>query len=200
MDSQTVINSAEKLLQEMQDLSQPRSNFALRHFVIGQHDLPGRQYAQIIAELQALLFSLGDMNDSLELKQLDLEPLDLALEIEPDPRTRIERRRLAREIESLKIVIAGRVREGETLLELLNSMPRYTLEQIEAEELDYWQRRISRQYFEALAGGGNLDAAIQMFTEPGKAKPQLAGINDVLGQFNGLPLMREIKALQEGVK
>lgn len=176
------------LLAEMKTLSQPRSKFALQHFVVGQHDLPGRQYQQVILELQALFFAMGDLYDQYEEAQIDVDEAEYALDNLSEGferrRKQVEYRRALRRMEELKITIAGRMREAEFLLGLINSMPRYSLEQLEKEEAVYWQLRLSRQHMLARMGDpGNLDAVIQMFTDPGKQKPQIAGIGDVLPMF-----------------
>lgn len=174
-----------QLLDEMQGLSQPRSNFALTHFVVGQHDLPGRQYQQALLELQAMLFAMGDMYDDLEVAQLDLADLH-ADELMPLARKEIAMRRANRKMEEMKINIAGRLREAEFLVALLNSMPKYTLEDLEKEEAEYWNRRLSRQHFMALTGDpGNVDAMIQMFTRPGEAKPLIEGSQEMLARLGG---------------
>jgi hypothetical protein len=51
-------------------------------------------------------------------------------------------------------------------------MPKYTAEELEAEEPTYWAARLTRQAFMAQRDpGGNIDAILQMATIPGMMKP-----------------------------
>ena len=165
--SKEAISQMEKLLGEMAAI-QPRSNFALEHFVICQHDTPGRQRQQILSELQALMFALADMNDDVELAQFDLE------NIQDSDRGRIERRKLERQIYGIQISIQQRLKEVNFLLSMLERLPVYSAEEFEAEEPEYWQKRLTRQVFFAQHGdNGNLDAILQMASQPGIDKPVL---------------------------
>jgi hypothetical protein len=176
----------EGLLGEMRELGQPRSDYALTHFVVGQHDLPGAQRKQILDELQAMMFSLGDVSDEKKLAEIDLaEALELL-----DRKFGYEREReeiriggLRRKILSIEMHLEGRLRECETLLAMLDRIPRYTREQYEAEEPERWARRLTRQFVLHQRGDfGNLDALLQMATEPGQAKPAFP-VNAVVSTF-----------------
>lgn len=183
------INKLKSMLGEMVELGRMRSDYALEHFVVGQHDVPGRQRAQALAELQAMYFSLADVYDDMELAKLDLE------EVKGDnQRAQIQRRQLERKIAGIQIHLIQRVKEIDCLLKLLEQMPRYTAEQLEAEEPIYWAARLSRQAFIAPRDpGGNLDAILQMVTIPGLKKPTTPVSPDVF--LNGLGLdLKEIAA------
>ena len=178
------------LLDEMQELSQGRSDFALRHFVVGQHDLPGRQRQQVIVELQGMMFELANQADDLRLAELDIE--DLQLKLKKESGTKAERLKIRigqkeRQIEQINIRLTGQLRECDTLYAMLQMMPNYTKEQLEAEEEAYWSRRLSRQYnLSQRDVGGNLTAILEMLTEPGKEKPKAALSVDQLVALMGL--------------
>jgi hypothetical protein len=180
------------LLDEMQELSQARSNFALRHFVVGQHDLPGRQRQQVIVELQGMMFELANQADEIRLAELDIEELKASLVGGGDNRINADRIKIKiaqkeRQIEQINIRLTGQLRECDTLYAMLQELPKYTKEQFEAEEEAYWGVRLPRQF--ALSQrdvGGNLTAILEMLTEPGKAKPSVSITVDNLVAIMGL--------------
>jgi hypothetical protein len=191
-----------ELIDEMKALSQPRSNFALKHFVVGQHDLPARQRQQVILELQSMMFELANQYDEICLARLDIEEFEEALEkAEGRSRQRIQIQidQKRRFIDGVEIGLTGRLRECDYLYAMLQHMPKVTAEQLEAEEDSYWAMRLSRQFL--LAGrdpGGNLTAVLQMLTQPGKPRPELgaefADALKVLGlSENAIKLLNEGK-------
>jgi hypothetical protein len=167
-----------ELIDEMKELSQPRSDFALKHFVVGQHDLPARQRQQAILELQSMMFELANQYDEICLARLDIEEFEEALdktEGRQKQRIQIQIDQKRRFIEGVEIGLTGRLRECDYLYAMLQHMPKVTAEQLEVEEEAYWAMRLSRQLL--LAGrdpGGNLTAILQMLTDPGKPRPELA--------------------------
>lgn len=178
-----IIDSIEGLTEEFVTIQQPRSDFALKHFVVGQHDLPGRQRVQAIMELQSKLFQIKRAKVARQKIKLTIEKENKRYETGDG----LTQREAQLEIDSAEIDIAeidlamiGAVREANTLLAILSNMPKYTREQLEEEEAEYWKRRLTRQY--VIGGrdiGGNLEAMLQTMTEPGKEKPQPLGSFDV---------------------
>lgn len=177
------IHSIEVLKTEFAEYQQPRSDFALRHFVVGQHDMPGRQRAQAVIELQVKLSSIK--RGSIERRRIALRSDRAQKRFELGDT--LDQREAAMDIEQaevdleeLNLALLGAVREANILLSLLATMPTYTRDQLEAEEAEYWARRLTRQY--VVGGrdiGGNLDAVLQVLTEPGTAKPQVGTIEEV---------------------
>jgi hypothetical protein len=187
LEVKQTISQIENLLNEMDELSQPRTNFALEHFVVGQHDMPGRQRTQVLAELQAMMFSLADTNDDITKAEIKLQRLS-AWWYPKTVTTRMETSKLQRNIRSMQIQRNGRMRECEFLLGLLDKMPLYTREELEKEEAEYWQRRLLRQHFLQTRGDfGNLDAILQMATSAGVSKPALPVGVDQVFTFMGMP-------------
>lgn len=168
----------EALLAEFEALGQPRSDYVLAHFVIGQHDRPARQRQQALLELREMLFTLADTADDIRLLELDIEELTASFEAKNNNfqkrRTELEIGRKQRQVTALRLQMAGRLRECEFLYELLKKLPPTTRENFEQQEADYWQARLTRQYFLGQRDhGGNLNAALEMLTKPGENKPAL---------------------------
>lgn len=179
------------LLDEMYELSQPRSDFALKHFVVGQHDLPARQRQQVLLELQGMMFELANTQDEIKLAELDLQDLDKELAEATgteSERVKIRIGQKKRYLESMNLTLTGRLRECDTLYSLLQSMPKVSKEEFEKQEAEYWSRRLTRQFLVSSKDvGGNLNSIIDMMTHPGKEKPVLPTSIEQLAQFLGLP-------------
>ena len=130
-------------------IQQPRTNFELEHFVIGEKHMPGKRWAQAVLELQVRMFSIerGRINKERLLVELDI--LKGKLEAEQDEH---QARLIQLDIDEKQVDLAefelarlGAIREAETLMALLQKMPAYTREQLEAEEPEYWRRRLTEQ-------------------------------------------------------
>jgi len=175
----SIITSIESLTAEFAEFQQPRSDFALRHFVIGQHDLPGRQRQQAVLELQGKLFAIKRARIAREKSVLTIDKERKRFETGDELTQReaqLEIDGAMVDLEEVDLAMLGAIREANTLLAILSSMPTYTREALEAEEAEYWVRRLTRQY--VIGGrdvGGNLDAVLQTYTEPGTAKPVTLG-------------------------
>jgi hypothetical protein len=179
-------NKLQSLLNEMRELAQPRSNFALRHFVVAQHDTPARQRQQVLLELQGLMFELADRKDEIVLLELDIEELNERLEAETNPRQQtrllIEQAGKRRRVESLQMLLDGRLRECDTLYAMLDEIPKVDNAELERQEADYWSKRLTRQYMIGQRDvGGNLNSMMGILTELGKPRPELAGEDHAFG-------------------
>lgn len=182
-----VVDAIEQLRSDILAIQQPRSNYQLEKFVVGAHDMPGRQRMQALLELQVKLFTIR--RDQLSLKKLEIEIAQLDEKMKSEEGAAADLIQI--EIEQLKLNRAekelhrmGSVREAETLLEILHLLPSYTREQLQAEEEEYWRRRLQRQASEDLAATGrisvgNLDALVQSGRTIGKA-PDGAEVDKII--------------------
>ena len=172
---QSTTSRVSDLLNEIHALKQSRSNFALAHFVVCAHDTPGRQRMQVLDELEAALFYVMDTKDDLSLALIDQAEFEATISAGyyDAQRNDIKVARNKRKIINLQMQIDAKTREMVTLLGILDSLPTYTREQIEAEEPEYWNKRLSRQAYLSQQGAytamgeGNLDAIMQTQDEPG---------------------------------
>jgi hypothetical protein len=193
-----IVQAIKQALSEIEEFAQPRSDFALAHFVVAQHDLPARQRKQALDELQVLLYAIYDLRDKRELAEIELEELKAAQDDNDFARRRneVRARQLRREIWNIDFALRGREREAATLLRLLEQMPKCTREDFEAQEAEYWMRRLTRQWQELqLSGGGNLSSLLGAATTPGQAMPMVAG-QDNLMKLVGV----DVKKLESGGK
>ena len=131
-------------------IQQPRTDFQLRHFVVGQHDTDPRRWSQCVLELSLKIHLLkrakiecriaerkiaemraGGMEDEAELAELDLEQHDLA--------------------------VIGAAREAETLYAIYKAFGRtYSHDELMAAEAEYWKARLARQAKHSLVATGRI--------------------------------------------
>lgn len=137
-------------------INQARSNYQIKHFVVGQHDTEPRKYSQCVLELQVRTFNLR--RQIVEKRKLLKK---IAKSVDAD-----EKELLTIDLEELELGLENQVREWNSLYNLFESMPKFSYEEIQNDEENYWQLRLARQsQEEILANGrigvGNLDALWQ---------------------------------------
>lgn len=177
-----------ELREAFEAIQQPRSDYALAHFVVAQHDTPARQWAQAVLELQIKVFNVRRAQLAMEKLEVQIEAAEA---LARNPLAGRRRRRLAGvEAASLRVdreetILArlGAVREAETLYAITqrieaeaNGGRPFTYEQLQAGEAEYWQLRLSRQAYLEARGAidpGNGEALLQTMTEPGERRPEL---------------------------
>lgn len=132
------------------EIEQSRSRYQLERFVVGQHHTPEMQYVQIVRELKVVTDALEQgtlraelaMAEAAELRESGLRSDEIAAEL--------KERSAQSKLQSLQ----GTRREIVILEELLSRYPRYTRDEIEAAQEDYWHGRLLRvAHMQALAGG-----------------------------------------------
>jgi len=189
------INKIDQLFEEIKEMQQNRSNFALEKFVVGSHDLPGRQRKQVLDELLSVMQGLQQVVTEYELTTIDIQELNEATDNHyQNERNIINLRSKERDQKFQELRIIGLIRECNALYQILEALPKYTREKFEAEEAQYWTKRLSKQFFLAQHQGnqGNLDAIHQLVTGLG-VKPDmpitLPDIANILG-YELVPIER----------
>lgn len=139
-----------EILLAMGEVQQSRSNFQIEKFVVNQHDTPEMQYVQTLIELQQLYYTVKSV--SLQMKKAEIEIA--RKRATGDEVDEIEAQIQELGLEQTRLVGIGTFREMEKLLDIYNSFEhKYTREEIEAAQPDYWNKRLSRQAtLEALGG------------------------------------------------
>lgn len=170
-----VIGRIEELDIDM--IQQPRSDFVLEHFVVGTHDMPGRQRVQAVLELQIKLFNirraqLEERKLRVEKKQKEYKLTGSTIDVLERELIQIEIERIEMDLAEMSLARLGAVREAQALLAILDRLPKYTYEQLQAEEAEYWRARLSRQALQDMKsmgtiGQGNAEAIRQMMKKVG---------------------------------
>jgi hypothetical protein len=132
------------------EIQQPRSRFQLVHFVIGQHDTSEMRFYQVCLELQDMGFKLrmsklGVRKAEVEIRRL-LETGDELDAIEA------EEKQVG--LEQTLIVMRGAEREVAILTDLFDESQKFTRDEIEHAQPEYWHARLTRQTnLQIMAGG-----------------------------------------------
>jgi hypothetical protein len=192
MDIQQVNQAVEEMRDAFAAIQQPRSDFAIRHFVVGQHDTDTREYSQCVLELQIKYNNIRRALLTERKLQIEIQKLlDSGDEIK-----NIEAEEKQIDLEETRLAMQGAFREFECLYAIFRSFPKqYSYEELQAAEAEYWHKRLNRQAAqELLAGGrvgvGNQEALAQIGQRFNGAQTD---VDRVLAQFlsAALPLPTE---------
>ena len=135
------------------EIQQPRSRFQLIHFVIGQHDTPEMRFYQLCLELQDMGYKLRMAKLSVRKSEVEIARL-LATGDELDA---IEAEEKQVGLEQTQIVMRGAEREIAILTDLFDESQKFTRDEIEHAQPEYWEKRLTRQTNLQLMAG-NVDA------------------------------------------
>ena len=123
------------------EIQQPRSRFQLIHFVIGQHDTAEMRFYQLCLELQ-------DVGYKLRLAELGVRKteIEIARLLETgDELDALEAEEKQVGLEQTRIVMGGAEREIAVLTDLFDESQKFTRDEIEHAQPEYWEKRLTRQ-------------------------------------------------------
>jgi hypothetical protein len=118
-----------------------RTRFQLRQFVIGQHDSAPMQWRQILIEAQDLAYKIRMAELDVERKRIEIHKLLST----GDPIDAIDAEEKQLGITLTQRTLAGARMELAWLQELADEVGPHTFDEIEADQPNYWQLRLSRQ-------------------------------------------------------
>ena len=140
------------------EIQQPRTEFTLRHFVVGQHDTIEQQYAQCVLEMQIKYDNirralLSKKRIELEIKELEAKNTEIDL---------IDSEIKKIDLEAQDRAIIGAWREFQVLYKIWNEFPKkYTRQELDLAQPEYWQKRITRQANQDLIAMGRIQVGNQ---------------------------------------
>ena len=176
------VDNVMKLVKEMEsaflEIQMPRTEFVLNKFVVGQHDHDTLAYSQCVLEMQIKY-------DNLRRAKLGRRRIEIQIKELEDKGTEIDQidadlKRI--DLEEQDRAVLGALREFEALYKIWQSFPKkYTREEIDAAQPDYWKLRLERQAQQDLqatgrVGVGNNEALRQINMA---ATPKLDHIREV---------------------
>lgn len=123
------------------EIQQPRSRFQLIHFVIGQHDTPEMRFYQLCLELQDMGFKLRMAH--LNIRKTEVEIARLLETGDELDAIEAEEKRVG--LEQTQIVMRGAEREVAVLTDLFDESQKFTRDEIEHAQPEYWEKRLTRQ-------------------------------------------------------
>jgi hypothetical protein len=134
-------------------IQQPRTEFQLRHFVVGQHETAGQQWAQCVLEIQNKLSTLA-------LAAIDRKIAETKIANLKRRNTEIANLKAAKlgiELQQLAWAETGARRELAALIKIMDSFGRdWSRDQLDTEQSDYWRRRLARQASQDLTATGRI--------------------------------------------
>lgn len=146
----------EEIEKAIAEVSQPRSRFQLEKFVLGQHATPEMQYYQICLELQDMIYKLrlAELNKQKNLIKIE------RLRSTGDEIDEIKAQKIELDIDRTDVAILGAKREIAHLVDIWNSFEhKFTREQIEQAQPDYWKARLTGNAKAMLIGGVSVNPA-----------------------------------------
>jgi hypothetical protein len=148
-----MFNEINKAIAEVQ---QPRSRFQLERFVLGQHATPEMQYYQTVIELQDMIYKYK--HAEIAVKKTEAKIAQLRSTGDEIDELKAQERELG--LAQTKFTMLGAERELAHLVDIWNSFDKkYTREEIEAAQPDYWQARLTNNAKAMLMGGSGVNAA-----------------------------------------
>lgn len=144
------------LLAAFNDIAESRTQFQLDKFVVKQHDTEEMRYKQVLLELQSLYFGIRVMEIEMKKKNIQLEKLRST----GDEVDELDAQILEITLERDKLSATGALREFDNLMDIYDSFEhKFTREEIEEGQAEYWNRRLNRQATLEAIGGSQAQAS-----------------------------------------
>lgn len=146
----------DKIEKAIAEVQQPRSRFQLERFVLGQHATPEMQYYQTVIELQDMIYKykLAQIN----VKKAEAKIAKLRATGDEIDELKAQERELG--LAQTKFAMIGAERELAHLVDIWNGFEqKYSREEIETAQPDYWQARLTNNARAMLMGGSGVNAA-----------------------------------------
>jgi hypothetical protein len=151
-----------ELTQAIAEVQQPRSRYMLETMTLGVHDTAPMRFYYCVIELNDKMhkYRLAEVNkERMEREMGRLEDSD---DLDAD----LDLREKRIEYDFFMGVLAGGKRELDDLLDIYADMEHFTREEIDANQREYWEARMTRQtQMQIMAGGvqwSQLDALRQV--------------------------------------
>ena len=142
--------------QAKSEITQSRTKYQIERFVIGQHHSPEMQYRQLVTEAYGLKQTIKESELRIEKVKAEAAELRATGKLSDC----IEAEILELKLEDMQNHIAGSKRELAFMEELFEQYPKYSLEEIEAAQQDYWETRLTRvAQLQMLSRQGGVDWA-----------------------------------------
>lgn len=171
----SILNHTHPIFKALVEVQKSRSEFQLQNFVVRQHDTEAQQYKQALLEFASLIANIKITE--LEAKKAEIQIkrlIDTGDEIDA-----IDAQIQQIGLDQVKLSLVGMHRELQDIVSIWESFEKkYTYEEIEADQVEYWHLRLNRQaHLEAMGSGGHvgwasLDALRQIGVKFIEEEPQ----------------------------
>jgi hypothetical protein len=146
----------EEINKAIAEVQQPRSRFQLERFVLGQHATPEMQYYQVCLELQDMIFKykLAEISEKKALIKIT------KLRSTGNELDELKAQEVELGLSNARFAVIGAQRELAHLIDIWESFDKkYSREEIEAAQPDYWQARLTNNARAMLMGGASVNPA-----------------------------------------
>ena len=133
-------NKTMNIQEAIREIQQSRSRYQLEKFVIGQHDTPEMQYYQLCIEANGAIEAIKETE--LRIQKIQAEAEELRETGKKSDAIEAKIKELS--ITGLETQLIGQKRELEFMEELFSQFRKYTREEIEAAQPEYWHNRLMR--------------------------------------------------------
>ena len=138
------------------EVQQPRSRFQLERFVLGQHATEEMRYYQTVIELQDLIYKYKLAQIAVKKAEAKIAKLRKT----NDELDELKAQELELGLVQTRFTMLGAERELAHLVDIWNTFDKkYTREEIEQAQPDYWQARLTNNAKAMLMGGSGVNAA-----------------------------------------
>jgi len=146
----------EDIEQAIAEVQQPRSKFQLERFVLGQHGTEEMQYYQTCIELQDMIYKYQNAQIAVKKQELKIERLRSS----GDELDELKAQEKEIGLRQTRLAMIGAERELNHLIEIWEGFDKkYTREEIEQAQPEYWTQRLSGNARAMLMSGGGVNAA-----------------------------------------
>ena len=138
------------------EIQQPRSRFQLERFVLGQHATEEMKYYQTVLELQDMIYKYKMAQISVKKTETKIAKLRLT----NDELDELKAQEKELGLVQSKFTMLGAERELKHLIEIFDGFKhKYTRDEIEAAQPEYWQARLTNNAKAMLMGGSGVNSA-----------------------------------------
>jgi len=146
----------EQIEQAIAEVQQSRSKFQLERFVLGQHGTEEMQYYQTCIELQDMIYKY--QNAQIAVKKQELKIARLRATGDELDELKAQEKEIG--LRQTKLAMIGAERELNHLIEIWEGFDKkYTREEIEQAQPEYWQKRLTKNAEAMLMGGSGVNPA-----------------------------------------
>jgi hypothetical protein len=146
----------EEISKAIVEVQQPRSRFQLERFVLGQHATDEMRYYQTVIELQDAIYKYKLAVINVKKSELKIAKLRAT----GDELDELKAQEVELGLAQTSYAMVGAEREIKHLMEIFDTFThKYTRDEIEAAQPDYWQARLTNNARAMLMGGASVNPA-----------------------------------------
>ena len=174
----------EELLEAFKEMPQAKPDYVLKHLVIGSHETIEQQYAHAVLELRTAYSALRRVRIGLE--KIDYQIGIYKEKAKKDKLYGFKWREREVDRYEMECAVIGKLREFSCLYKIWKSFPKqYTRAEVNANQPEYWRKRLTRQANQDLFATGRISVGNQdALRQIGRGvTPELDHVRDIEHRF-----------------